>query len=725
MKLTKQNKDLLNQTQPFVGSHKTLTSSQTLNEIDVLKQVVNKHVKSMALNDNSDKKELTRDEFRNCYRVWSGFVKFIKSQVQNKHRMVDTKYIGWFYESEGKTIEYLPTKEYYEAGKFKNNNIPDFTQNFELVKQYAEKNNLSTMNEQAIALVCNTSAQQVQKILTNFFATLIEISRSTKQKVLLDFKIGYLHLKKNGELLFESKNEIELQKEKNKDHETVREDLSIIDTASAMLSQISRAGGPISIKSTYMENLSIKTPATMSIYSKSNYSMKSQQLNNNRSQSTKANSLRKYNALANSGINWHKYNSQDKLKRDSSQQPSNYTTVEAQSNQNSSTIPYPFLQAFIERRTGQRFSKRVKFNQSEDQTKILGQIINQISQNHENKLQNKLYKLESEQKEVQMQTERLKMDQQRFKSDKLRKRFDFLQANEAMLHEKRMLKDTLQQQKLNDRLNYFPFTHGDQIEQQRQMINDIQKQELTELFQNKSKTSSSQDRQLKLKVISNPEDFRQFQTPIKLPSQNGVTFARTLNHYPYKVKQTENMEQNMNQAWLRFEEQLRQQEDFKRKQAEHFQSAVEKDQKQIELEHYKKVQDQKNTKSFLHAQMEHKKMFQQFEHNYEKQEAKTSYGPEQTQQIVNVLDDLHRDKKDQTKKHLEETISLKKKHKEFLDKIEKENDKMAVEVLTKNYQEEQQEYLEIQKVKKQQNKNVWIDQQQMKQKIKNVENIFQ
>lgn len=74
--------------------------------------------------------------------------------------------------------------------------------------------------------------------------------------------------------------------------------------------------------------------------------------------------------------------------------------------------------------------------------------------------------------------ERLKEDRERFKSDKLRKKLDFLSANEAMLLEKRMVRESEVQQRLMDRLNYFPFTHGDQIEQQRQMIRDIQKNEL-------------------------------------------------------------------------------------------------------------------------------------------------------------------------------------------------------------------------------------------------------
>lgn len=96
-------------------------------------------------------------------------------------------------------------------------------------------------------------------MLTDFFAAFIEISRRTQSEVLLDFKIGRLHLYKNGCLAFEGTGESDNNKYNTLDSSSIRDDLSIIDTASAILSQVGR--GSVSIKSTYLENLSIKTPS--------------------------------------------------------------------------------------------------------------------------------------------------------------------------------------------------------------------------------------------------------------------------------------------------------------------------------------------------------------------------------------------------------------------------------------------------------------------------------
>ncbi|CDW72251.1 UNKNOWN [Stylonychia lemnae] len=703
------------------NSNKIQQSSMSLSEIDIIKQVVNKAIKSMALSPDQDKKEISKDEFRNTYRIWSGFVKFIRSQIQSKQRLVDTKYIGCFYEKDGKIV-YLVSQDYFEAGKFKNKKQPEFDKQQEIIKGFKDNNLFSQINEQAIALVCNLSTALVQRVLTDFFSALIELSRTTRHEVILDFKVGNLHLKRNGELLFESKAETDANiKNRNRDNETIRDDVSIIDTASAMLSQIGRGGGPISIRSDFMENLSVRTPGTLSTYSKSNHSV--------RAHSTEANSIRKNQKMNQTAENWNRFRTNGATSGNNNRLqslPNNESGTEYQSIDSQKQIPFPFLQAFIERRTGQRFSKKVKFNQSEDQSKILGHIIDQINTKQENKDTVRANKLDKEQREVQMLGDRLKLDQQKFKNDKLRKKLDFLQANEAMLLEKRMQNKMEQEQKLNDRLNYFPFTHGDTIEQQRQMIKDLQKQELIEQYQRKAEAKSlSQSRPFRVSNLENISENNNNNTSLILPSSTGVTFAKALNNYPYKVKQTQNMELTMNRAWLRYEDELRQKEEHKKKLAENFYHSIEKDQKQIEMENFKRIQNQKTTRKELIDQMEHRKMMENFNNQQEKVFVKTSFGPEQNELLVSMLDEIQKEKKFVTKNDLEDLITS-KKTKQDIDTINEHSvDKKTINGLQQTFMEEQKRIIEIEKQKKLKNKNEWISQAKMNEKAKKVENLFQ
>ena len=79
---------------------------------------------------------------------------------------------------------------------------------------------------------------------------------------MLDFKCGSLHLYRNGELFFESKADSGMSIDPSspgwKRNLEPREDISVIDSASAILS--TGNGKAMSIKSSYLENLSVRTP---------------------------------------------------------------------------------------------------------------------------------------------------------------------------------------------------------------------------------------------------------------------------------------------------------------------------------------------------------------------------------------------------------------------------------------------------------------------------------
>lgn len=122
-----------------------------------------------------------------------------------------------------------------------------------------EQGKVIQVNPAAISFVTGINKHQVQKILTDFFSAFIELSRRTQNEVILDFKVGNLHLFKNGELVFESKAETEHQLASPwKQRLEPREDISVIDSASAILS--AGGGKAMTIKSNYLENLSVRTP---------------------------------------------------------------------------------------------------------------------------------------------------------------------------------------------------------------------------------------------------------------------------------------------------------------------------------------------------------------------------------------------------------------------------------------------------------------------------------
>lgn len=98
--------------------------------------------------------------------------------------MVDTTFIGHLHKLDddlvnGSNIELLINEDFYEAGKFKNKQLPVFYKNEELIKSYKEQARIVQVNPSAIGFVCNVSKNHVQKILTDFFGAFIELSRRT------------------------------------------------------------------------------------------------------------------------------------------------------------------------------------------------------------------------------------------------------------------------------------------------------------------------------------------------------------------------------------------------------------------------------------------------------------------------------------------------------------------------------------------------------------------
>ena len=56
-------------------------------------------------------------------------------------------------------------------------------------------------------MVCNINSEQTKKIMTDIVHTLIETARKTSKEARVNIGTGHLHLFKNGELVFDPKDD--------------------------------------------------------------------------------------------------------------------------------------------------------------------------------------------------------------------------------------------------------------------------------------------------------------------------------------------------------------------------------------------------------------------------------------------------------------------------------------------------------------------------------------
>jgi hypothetical protein len=77
-------------------------STKYLTELDLAKIVAQKYAKNQSGENHS---AIVKEEFRNVYKVWSAFVKFLRAQTsQGKQKLVDTTFIGYLYKKDDEPV---------------------------------------------------------------------------------------------------------------------------------------------------------------------------------------------------------------------------------------------------------------------------------------------------------------------------------------------------------------------------------------------------------------------------------------------------------------------------------------------------------------------------------------------------------------------------------------------------------------------------------------------
>jgi hypothetical protein len=109
----------------------------------------------------------------------------------------------------------------------------------------------------------------------------------------------------------------------------------------------------------------------------------------------------------------------------------------------------------------------------------------------------------------------------------------------------------------------------------------------------------------------------------------------------------------MDGAWKRFEEQLKFEEEIKRRQADMFHQAVTRDQQAIDNDILRRLMIQDETKRELDKQIFYKQTVQEMEAIQRRKKDKTSFGPEENGLLFEILDRRNTDAKLSTKQDLE------------------------------------------------------------------------
>lgn len=184
------------------------------------------------------------------------------------------------------------------------------------------------------------------------------------------------------------------------------------------------------------------------------------------------------------------------------------------------------------------------------------------------------------------------------------------------------------------------------------------------------------------------------------------------------------MAKTMDGAWKRFEDQLKREEDIKRKQAEQFHEAVTRDQQAIESEIMRRLIIQDETRKELEKQIHFKQTQQEIDHIESKKPIKTSFGPEENALLFEILEQRNLDCKQATKQDLQELINERASKNNFVSTLERSLDQNMVEQMVNAFHEEQRERKALEHQRKADLKHAWIEQAMINEKVRNIDNLF-
>ena len=147
-------------------------------------------------------------------------------------------------------------------------------------------------------------------------------------------------------------------------------------------------------------------------------------------------------------------------------------------------VPFPFMPALANKRLGIPRGKRVIFDRS-DFDNILQQIEDQIKTKKANEESEMERKRKDEQSILNENRQRLMEEIENYANDREHKREAFDAANRILKEERAKRDEEEMQMKSLDKLNYFPFTHGDLIDKQRSVLSEIIRNEQIQAIKDK------------------------------------------------------------------------------------------------------------------------------------------------------------------------------------------------------------------------------------------------
>lgn len=313
-------------------------------------------------------------------------------------------------------------------------------------------------------------------------------------------------------------------------------------------------------------------------------------------------------------------------------------------------LPFPFMSGLINGHNYTKPGKKVFFIQNSDNKEVLDHQLHQINYN---KLKKKTeHENERWHDDVLLKSIKISMDKEELKKKQFKDKFktQYKQYNDNQMIEQLKLKKVNNESKSLEKYNFFPFTHGDEIEKKRIQQKKENTNELRDKYTSENSPIGSNGYSSLNRSYTNgfavrsshnqtgSHDFmamRSFNGKVPVKFVTGYpAFLTPSKHHPYRRLDDTHVENTMQSAVKRYEESLLLKEKERNEDAQRFKQNLEDNQHYLEELELKKKKAQTEQKRILLEQMKNQSYKRLKENLRLKEKVNTNFGPEENEQTL-------------------------------------------------------------------------------------------
>jgi len=350
------------------------------------------------------------------------------------------------------------------------------------------------------------------------------------------------------------------------------------------------------------------------------------------------------------GNNNRQYDSESQRSKNKSMRSENRRLIGGSAARNelemTQKLPYPHLSSFIKRHTEYRFGKKMVIDNKHTDKTIMEEQLKQIYEKNAKKQDDKLQLREEELRGYFNLKNDIDRDKKEREIELINKRKDFLKAIDDLKQQKAQISKLDKDNSLTYQYNYFPYTHGDKIEKNREEINNMLKSDLKD-FMHRKRTNPIKDNSSNRSSfgsnglimsrqgnssLGSGQKQRSVSSAYNHEGDSNVFLKPHKEHY-YRLLTDKHLEDNNKKALKRYEDELLKEKERKDALDLEFQShakILEEYKNEEKEKKRRKIQETRRALDQQHKELEERKKREFFD---QKKHVNTHFGPEEGEEL--------------------------------------------------------------------------------------------